>query len=272
MPASIAQSEPFVVAFDCETDALFSHFPGWPRSEAVSKGMNFTVICASVLPVSCLDMPCAEAMKRVRHFEYWRDGATRSRRFSPIEDLLCLFDRATAIVSYNGLGFDFPLIRRFYDFRSEWKRHGPGQRVSAAEERYVSHRAKSLDIMAQLLGATARYYKLQSLLCENGMLQKSGSGVDAVRLWDEGKREELVAYCRRDTDLTLELALKETLLVDGVAVAPNLHRVAPFAAALASVGFVAAPHATSAGNPRKRSLGEARDAFAVPRAVKVQRA
>jgi hypothetical protein len=47
--------------------------------------------------------------------------------------------------------------------------------------------------------------KLNELLIANGFEPKSGSGLQAIQLWNEGDRKALAAYCMDDARLTYEL-------------------------------------------------------------------
>jgi hypothetical protein len=47
--------------------------------------------------------------------------------------------------------------------------------------------------------------RLNDLLTANGFEPKSGSGLQAIQFWNEGKLEALSAYCMDDARLTYEL-------------------------------------------------------------------
>lgn len=189
----------YAVAFDCETDALFGQLGG-ERDHALRTRMNFTVTCACVIPLDAVLGPLSteEAMKTAKSRSFWRDD---NEGVSPVEGLLDLFDGAAAIVGFNHLAFDFPLLQRFYT------NFGPARSREAGMRRYFAHRAKSLDLMTRVQEVTGVRHKLDSLLKQNGLAQKTASGVEAVRMWEQGRREELEEYCRVDTEQTLRLAL-----------------------------------------------------------------
>jgi hypothetical protein len=56
----------------------------------------------------------------------------------------------------------------------------------------LTEKRVSLQSMAQLLGCTL----------------KSGTGLNAIKLWNECKFDELKAYCKQDVDATEEVFLK----------------------------------------------------------------
>lgn len=53
----------------------------------------------------------------------------------------------------------------------------------------ITQKRIHLQTMAQLLGCTP----------------KSGDGMNAIRLWEEGRLDELKAYCAQDVDTTIEI-------------------------------------------------------------------
>lgn len=196
-----ARGDPFCVVFDCESDCSFAECAGGTRDDKLHNHMQFTTLCAAVVPSQpVLERAGWDAIKQATtRRTFWRDEAAAGG--TPLDELLALFDRAEVIVCFNGLGFDFPLIRRFYR---------PAGGLSAPQ-RYVRHRSKALDIMARARDACNLYFKLDLLLAQNGLATKTGDGLKAVKLWRENKREELAAYCYMDVELTLRLAL-----VDGM--------------------------------------------------------
>ena len=56
----------------------------------------------------------------------------------------------------------------------------------------ITRKRISLQAMAELLGCTP----------------KSGTGMNAIKLWDEGRYDELKEYCAQDVDTTEEVFLK----------------------------------------------------------------
>lgn len=222
---SIAWKNGFVCCFDCETDSAFAQHGG-RRSERIEM-MQFTCIV-----VTCVDADlvkrgagCAQPARRPRAAQpaqpapasrvdevlrsavtrtFWRDEAKDGR--TPVHELLELFDAARCIIGYNVLGFDFPLIRRFY------RQVKPGQ---TSLQRYVDHRAKTVDLMHRIVDSTGLYMKLDAVLKENGLPQKSANGLEAIRLWEADERDALQSYCALDVSLTLRLCLSSFLACGG---------------------------------------------------------
>ena len=61
---------------------------------------------------------------------------------------------------------------------------------NAAEERYASHRFKCHDPMVRLLHVVDVQPKLDALLIANGLPTKTADGLEAIRMWEEGERDE----------------------------------------------------------------------------------
>lgn len=199
MSTGSAKPEKYVLVWDCESDCGF--VPGETQEERL-RFMQFTVICAIAMPSELIKRkaPVEEIINNSTRYSWWRDVAEQGS--NPIVTLLQLFDEADLVVGYNCLGFDFPLIRRFYR---------PSDQVMYPAQRYVNHRSKTLDIMARIRDATGNYYKLDELLKKNGLDTKSSNGKEAIRMWEEGRRDELKAYCETDVLLTARLALLEAI-------------------------------------------------------------
>lgn len=193
----------YVLVYDCESDSGFENLPGDHRADKI-KFMQFTVICAIAMPVELIERkaPVDEVLAHSTVYSWWRDVSEQGS--NPIVTLLNLFDDAELIVGFNCLDFDFPLIRRFYR---------PSELYGLPAQRYVNHRSKTLDIMARIRDATGTYYKLDELLKKNGLQTKSSNGKEAIRMWEEGRREELQAYCANDVVVTARLALLESIRI-----------------------------------------------------------
>ncbi|MFO7867646.1 MAG: hypothetical protein R6V02_12675, partial [Candidatus Aminicenantes bacterium] len=55
---------------------------------------------------------------------------------------------------------------------------------------------------------TSRRVGLQQMAELYGLAGKSGTGENAIKLWEEGRLEELKAYCWQDVLLTEQVFLK----------------------------------------------------------------
>jgi len=183
-----------VVVFDCETDCTFASAAGFDRSDKMTR-MQVTVVCAEELEASVVDDSSStddapEPSVAPRRITCWRDD--NDAEGGPFEALLAAFDGASLIVAYNGIGFDMPVMRKYY----------------TSGERYVRHMQKLHDPFDRIRSNTGLWVGLDALLSHNGLPTKTGSGTDAVRLWGEGRRDELASYCANDVTMLTRLVLR----------------------------------------------------------------
>ena len=183
MPTTTASSddEPFVVVWDIETQNKISDMPGDNREEQVR---NLEVSCLSFLkiPSAAILAGPEEALRAVEDAPMrtlWRDEDEKG--VGPFYELLKAFDEAEVIVSYNGLGFDHPVMYKHCNPR-----------------RTEAHLFKVHDAFARLRDHTGVWFKLDNLLKANGMETKTANGLLAIEWWAEGRRDELKAYCEQD--------------------------------------------------------------------------
>ena len=191
-----------VVFFDCESDMSFGRAPGESLSEKIEY-MQATVICALSVDVAAIRDACTPGTEldssNYSRLVCWRDD--NEAVGGPFAPLLDLFDRASVIVAYNGSGFDMPLIRKYYS------------KGSMGGERYLQHRLKILDPFLNIRTATGYSPSLDTLLRLNGLPTKSSNGIEAIRMWEEGNREELLSYCTNDVNALASLTLRENAII-----------------------------------------------------------
>lgn len=98
-----------------------------------------------------------------------------------IMDFLALLRDAELVIGYGSRGFD--------------------GKVLAARGVYIP-RMKHLDLLFEVKKAlrnqAPKGYKLNDISKRCGGPEKSGSGADAPFLWQQGKKEEVIAYCKND--------------------------------------------------------------------------
>lgn len=204
----------YVAIFDIETQSAIRRMPGSTRIDQIAM---LQVSCASVLCVKsnlALDPNRAEeAIESGVMRTFWRDedGATA------ISKMIELLDRAELIVCYNGLGFDFPTIRKHY--------------ISA--EQYAAHLNKTHDIFTRIREVLGQWPKLDALLKLNDLELKTANGLEAIKMWEEGRRDELQTYCECDVRQCARLVLLATIRVPGGGAVSN--HIGGIASALASV-------------------------------------
>lgn len=190
------------VVFDLESDCSFASLDGMTKDQ-MFQVMQVTVACALVLDADEIEKGASwdDIRAKSTAHTYWRDGPCRPRE-SVFEDLLCLFDEAVCIVAYNGAAFDFPLLRKHYT------------NSNAGKKRYFAHRAKLLDPLLRLQSFCDIRFKLDSLLSTNKIPCKTADGLEAIRMWSEGERTELAAYCAYDVEALARLVCIDEIKID----------------------------------------------------------
>ena len=102
-----------------------------------------------------------------------------------MHDLENLLKDASQIIGFNIRRFDFPVLQPYF---------------------FISvNELPVLDLMETLEGALGFRVGLNSVSQSTLGRGKSGSGLDAVRFFEQGKMEELKKYCLDDVRLTREL-------------------------------------------------------------------
>lgn len=104
-------------------------------------------------------------------------------------------DRPKVIITFNGLGFDLPFIKK----RSVIHQVKPGMEISLAKFRMEP----VYDIMAIWANWDNRaWIKLDVLARALGVESKSGSGAQVGEMWTAGKEDEVAEYCLQDVYVT----------------------------------------------------------------------
>lgn len=202
-----------VVVFDCESDGRPAPaYDGAQRGVEEFRNVQCTVACAIV-------MQSSTTLDGAREITCWRDVAPQ-KGANPFKELFDAFDEADVILAYNSFDFDFPLL---------WKHYG-----AKAKRRYFEHRLKSVDIFSRLRAATNRWPKLADLLSDNGLSSKTGSGANAINLWEAGQRDELESYCMADVKLTAQLGLLPRMRMADLWVPQHVYGIGPALAANAA--------------------------------------
>lgn len=96
-------------------------------------------------------------------------------------------EEATRVIGFNIIGFDYPVLQKYY--------HGDINQWPTLDIMYVFKKDHGFRI------------KLDSLAQENLGVAKSGDGLKAIRLWEQGKIDELKSYCLDDVKITRDLFL-----------------------------------------------------------------
>lgn len=96
-----------------------------------------------------------------------------------------ILERADLLIGYNSDHFDIPILNKYYS--------GDLTKI------------KSLDLLAEIRNVLGRRIKLNSVAKATLGKKKSGSGLEAVKWWAEGKVEKVRKYCLMDVQITKEI-------------------------------------------------------------------
>jgi hypothetical protein len=135
-----------------------------------------------IVTVACVWSPCGI-----------RISCFHGEDFTPLLDVL---DRAKYIYTFNGIQFDLPRLAKKCE-----RDIGP----------WLLKTVDPLFMMKGVLGFGA-CMKLNDLLRANGFETKSGSGLEAIRFWQEMNLTALSSYCMDDARLTYALCAEPSIL------------------------------------------------------------
>ena len=119
-----------------------------------------------------------------------------------VDTITGLVNMQPLMVSFNGIGFDFALMRAVVRHTL----HGgiaPND-IEDILQRFKELAARSYDILAEVWAADSagKYERglnsLDALLQANGLGHKTGSGEEAPHWWQQGAIARVVNYCRDD--------------------------------------------------------------------------
>jgi len=153
------------VIIDVETQKAFTEAGGY---EPKKLGVSFVGICRR----SVDDFGKAEG----RLFGFFEKD---------LHKLWPILEQAGRIVGFNVLGFDLPVLSAYYsgDFSG----------------------FPVLDILEEVKRVTQHRVSLNALAKETLDVQKSGTGLDALAFYEQGKFKELEEYCLSDVRITRDL-------------------------------------------------------------------
>lgn len=96
-----------------------------------------------------------------------------------------ILEHADVLVGYNSDHFDIPILNKYYT--------GDLSKI------------KSVDLLAEIKEVLGKRIKLDSVAKATLGKGKSGSGLDAVRWWAEGKVDKVRKYCLMDVEITKDI-------------------------------------------------------------------
>ena len=116
-----------------------------------------------------------------------------------------LVERQPLMVSFNGIGFDFPLMRGILRQRADERANETvNMRLSPLCDAFKALAASSYDILAETWRADpVRKFErglnsLDAIAQANGLGPKLSHGAQAPRDWQAGKHADVINYCQDD--------------------------------------------------------------------------
>jgi hypothetical protein len=125
------------------------------------------------------------------------------------DEFMRLLDAADRLCAFNGASFDLPFIQ---------------QRLGASAARVRAWRLKLHDVYVACKWGLGVTFPLQALLERNRLAGKTGSGKDAIALYEQGRWEELADYCLHDTRMTHRVSSLDAIALPrtrGLVLAPT---------------------------------------------------
>lgn len=119
------------------------------------------------------------------------DGSLYAYEEHEFSRFLELLKRNPTLIGYNIIGFDLPVMQ------ANLKRIDPSINLESFPR---------VDLMYDIADQIGHRIGLDSVAKATlGTGGKSGSGMDAITFWKEGRIDELKAYCLKDVDLTRQV-------------------------------------------------------------------
>ncbi len=131
----------------------------------------------------------AEAFKKLRVsivgvYEYLTDSY-KVYEEKELMELDKRFQKADLLLGFNSAGFDLPVLSNYFFTQID--------------------RFPHLDLMTEIEKSRGHRASLDSVAKPTLKAKKSGSGLDAIMYWKEGRMEELKKYCLEDVRITKEV-------------------------------------------------------------------
>lgn len=116
---------------------------------------------------------------------FYGDDSWESYTQETLQDLFQRLERTDAIIGYNSVAFDVPILNKYY-----------------AGDLLMIPQVDMLDRIRQSLGFRITLNDVASATIG---AKKSAHGLQAVAWWKEGKIQEIIDYCMQDVKVTKEV-------------------------------------------------------------------
>lgn len=102
-----------------------------------------------------------------------------------LPELWPIMEKADMLITFNGDHFDIPLLNKYY----------PGDLTTI----------KSLDLLKEVRKSLGKRIKLDTIAEATFGGNKTADGLQAVRWWREGRKQEVIDYCIADVKITKDV-------------------------------------------------------------------
>ena len=116
----------------------------------------------------------------------YKDGKYYTFMENELNKLAELLNKAELIIGFNLIGFDYPVLQSYL------------KNINFSG-------IKTLDILNEINKYLGYKIKLQSVAQGSLGVGKSGSGLDAIKYWEQGKIDKLKKYCLKDVEVTKDI-------------------------------------------------------------------
>ena len=104
-----------------------------------------------------------------------------------LNKLFPLLEKADVVIGFNLVNFDMPALAPYYSGNIS--------------------QIPTLDLMLRIKDSVGHRISLDAVAQETLGIGKSGNGLDAIRYWRNGQRDELAKYCLQDVKVTRKIYL-----------------------------------------------------------------
>ena len=133
---------------------------------------------------------------------YCLEGGYHAYLFEDIFSFQALVDCHSEIIGFNSRNFDDLLLQ------------ANGVAINTTYDLLEEIRFASGQPRKYTYGKTRGGYSLDCLARENLLFGKSGNGMLAPVLWQQGKKQEVIDYCLKDVEIMVLLFEKKSALID----------------------------------------------------------
>jgi hypothetical protein len=169
----------------------------------IEHGLENDHLCVHYDPIGWSNKP-ALGLSIGGYYSYADDRVHWFDEHNLLLTIARLVDEQPLMVSFNGIAFDFPLMRGILRRRADNCSDEPDYNLHALCDRFKTLAAKSYDILAEVWKAAPAdkmkrgLNSLDAISRANGVGGKLSHGYQAPRDWASGRRADVINYCQDD--------------------------------------------------------------------------